>query len=169
MQADSTEDGARGKAAIGGVNDLRADDENRRSSSAQDRLSDRADQQLADGTRRVRAHDDAVDLALARERENFVGGQAGPHDDFTFETRLADAKGERLEMVLFRARGGGIVVIANARGLRRGYDERVIGMKEDEIGTEFPGLGKRELKGLFVRRYFGGEQDGGGFRPTWLQ
>src|ERR1035441_10856613 len=98
MQADSTEDGAGGKVAIGAVNDLGTDDEDRRSSGAQDRLSDRAHEQLADGTRRVRAHDDAVDLALARKSENFVGGQTGAHDDFTFETRLADAQGERLEV-----------------------------------------------------------------------
>ena len=113
---------------------------------AQNGLSDRTDEQFADGAGRVGAHDDAVDVALADEGENFVGGQTGPHHHLTLDAGVAGALGQRLEMLLLGAGGGGVVVVADAGGLRRGDDQGVIGMKEDEIGAELLGLGERKVK-----------------------
>ena len=135
---------------------------------AQHGLGHRAHQQLADGTRRVGAHHDAVDLALAREGKDLVGGQSGPHDHFAAKAGFPHSLGQRLKMLLFGARGGGIVVVANTRGLRCGHHQRVIGVKEDEIRAKFDGLRKRKGKGLFVGGNLGGEENGGGFAPTWL-
>ena len=63
---------------------------------------------------------------------------------------LAGALGKRLEMLDFSARGGGVVVVADARGLRRSHYQRVVGVKQDEIGAEFHGLREREVEGLLV-------------------
>ena len=77
--------------------------------------------------------------------------------------------GQRLQMLLFGARRGGIVVVADARGLRCRNHQRVIGVKEDEIRAELAGLRQRKRKGFLVGGNLGGEQDGGGFAPTRLE
>jgi hypothetical protein len=42
-------------------------------------------------------------------------------------------------------------------------------MKKDEIRAELLGLCEREHEGFMVGWYLGGEEDGGGLAPTWLQ
>ena len=72
-------------------------------------------------------------------------------------------------MLLLAARCRGVVVITDARGLRSGHDQGVVSMKKDEIRGELLGLCQREREGLLVGWYLGGEENSGGFTPTWLQ
>ena len=116
----------------------------------------------------MRAHDDAVDLALAEECENLVGGQSRPHHDFAANAGIAHALGQRLKVAVFRAGRGRIVVVADARRLRRGDDQRVIGMEKNEIGAEFRGLRQCKIECLFVGGNLGSKENGGGFAPTRL-
>ena len=166
--ANGGENGADGEVAIAAVNRLGADDIDRRGCGAQNGFSDRADQQLADGAGRVGAHDDAIDLTLAREGENFIGGQTGADHDFALDAGFAGALRQWLHVLLFGSRGGGVVVVTDAGGFRGGDHERVVGMKNDEMRSEFLGLGEREGEGFFVDGNFGGEKDRGGFAPTGL-
>src|SRR5208337_1457459 len=109
--------------------------------------------QLADGSRRVRSHDDAVDLALVRVGKDFVGGQPGAHHHLTTEACFAGASRERLKILLLAARCRGVVIVSDAGRLRRGHDQRVVSMKKDEIRAELLGLCEREREGFLVGWY----------------
>ena len=103
-----------------------------------------------------------------RKARIWSAGSPGPHDHFALNAGVPHPLGQRLKMLHFGTGGGGIVVITDTRGLRCGHYQRVIGVKEDEIGAKLDGLRKSEGEGLFIGGNLGGEEDGGGFAPTWL-
>ena len=166
VQADRAENGARSKVAIAAVDHFGADDVNRHIGGAQNRLGHRTHQQLADGTRRVRSHHNAVDLALVRKGKNFVCRQSRPHHNLATQASFADRSRQRLQMLLFILRSLGVVVVTDGGGLRRGHGQCVIDVEEDEIRTKLLGLCQSECESLLVGRYLGGKEDGGGFAPT---
>ena len=114
----------------------------------------------------MRAHHDAVDLPLARECKNLVGGQSGPHHHLALKASVLYLLSHRLKMMLLCPRGGGIVVVADTRGLRRGHHQRVVCVEKNEVRTEFLGLGKCKREGLLVGGNLGGKKNGGGFAPS---
>jgi hypothetical protein len=116
----------------------------------------------------VGAHDNAVDVALAEVAENLVGRKAGTHHHLAVDAGLASALDKGLELLDFGAGGGGVVVVADARGFRGSHDQRVVGVKDNEIGSEFPGLRESVVEGAFVGRDFRSKEDGGGAAPTRL-
>ena len=95
-------------------------------------------------------HDHTINLALTEESKNLIGGQSGPDHYLAPETRGAYALSQRFKVLQFNSRSGGIIIVTNARSLRCGHYQRVIGVKEDEIGAKLYGLRKCECKGLFV-------------------
>src|ERR1017187_9339367 len=168
LQAYRTQDVSRGKLAVVPIDHFGADYINRNSGGAEDGLSHRAHQHLADGSRRVGAHDDAVDLPLAQESKDLVGGQSWPDHNFASNASVANTLRQRLKMLNLSTGGGGIVVVTDTRGLRCGHDQRVIGVKENEIGAKLGGLSKSKVEGLLVGGNLGSEEDVGGLAPTWL-
>ena len=115
------------------------------------------------------AHHDAVDLSLAQKARIWSAANPGRTTTSQRKSRVPGAFGQGFKMMHFGARGGGVVVIADARGLRRGHHQRVIGMKQDEIRAKLLGLRQRKGKGLFIGGDFGGKEDGGGLAPSRLQ
>src|ERR1035441_10092234 len=114
------------------------------------------------------AHHDAIHLALAQEMENLICGESRPNHDFARNSCFPHSSCQRLKMVSLGVGGGGIVVIADTRGLRCGYYHRVVGMEQNKIRTRLLGLRKRKTKCLFIGGDLGGKQNGGGFAPPWL-
>src|SRR5579863_1665302 len=167
-QADGRENGAGSEVAKSAVDDVGANDKGGDVGTAQNGLGDGADKDLADGTGRVGAHDDAVDMMLANIFEDLIGGEAGAHHHFAFDAGLSCALEEGLEMLDLRASRGGIVVVADTGSFRGSHNQRVVDVKHHQLGCEFPGLGESEVEGALVGGDFRGEQDGGGFAPTWL-
>ena len=168
LEAYGAQNVAGGIFAVSAVDHLWAHDADRHFGGAQDGLGHRTHQKLADGAGRVGAHDDTVDLPLAQEGENLVGGQSGPHNQFAGNAGVPHSLNQRLKLLFFSAGSGGIVVIADAGSLRCGHYQGVVGMKDDEMGAKLDGLRKSEGEGLFVGGNLGGVEDGGGFAPPWL-
>ena len=117
----------------------------------------------------MRSHHNAIHGPFAHEGENLVGGKTGTHNDLAGNALRPDLFREGLEMFDFGTGGSGVVVVADAGGLRRCHNHRVIGMKQNEICAELSGLSDGKAEGLFVGGDLGGEEDRGGFAPPWLQ
>ena len=116
-QTERAKDGPGGELAGGAVDHLGADDVNRHRGSAQHGFGNRPDQQFADGARRVRAHHDAVDFTLLSKSQDLVRSQTGAHHHLAAEASGPGAIGQGFKVLHLGTRGGGVVVVANARGL----------------------------------------------------
>src|ERR1035441_6716928 len=71
-------------------------------------------------------------------------------------------------MLHLGTRSRGCVVVSDSRVLRCCHYQRVIGVKENEIGAKLGSLCQSEGEGLLVGRNLGGKENGGGFAPTRL-
>src|SRR5580692_10466312 len=106
----------------------------------------------------MRAHHYPVNFALVGETQDLIRRQTGPDNNFAPDAGCASPLGQWLQMMLLRLSCRGVVVIADTCGLRRGHDERVIDMKENQVRVELFRLRQRKGERLLVRWDLGGKQ-----------